>query len=100
MEMNTGILRSVVEDKYGFEFKDLIVASMIKAYLQQDEGRKSAGSFVPDNQPEDETSRQFNQGSEVTNRTVERMIKKALALLIDEASGGSNLGIGMAGTGR
>ncbi len=35
MIMNTGILRDVHVDKYGFTMKDLTVAAMIKAYLQQ-----------------------------------------------------------------
>ena len=34
MEMNTGILRDVYADKYGFNITDLTVAAMIKAYLQ------------------------------------------------------------------
>ena len=34
MEMNTGILRDVYADKYGFNITDLTVAVMIKAYLQ------------------------------------------------------------------
>ena len=33
MEMNTGILRDVYADKYGFNITDLTVAAMIKAYL-------------------------------------------------------------------
>ena len=34
MEMNTGILRDVHADEYGFNITDLTVAAMIKAYLQ------------------------------------------------------------------
>ena len=34
MEMNTGILRDVYADKYGFNITDLTVAAMVKAYLQ------------------------------------------------------------------
>ena len=34
MEMNTGILRDVHADEYGFSITDLTVAAMIKAYLQ------------------------------------------------------------------
>ena len=34
MEMNTGILRDVHVDEYGFNITDLTVAAMIKAYLQ------------------------------------------------------------------
>lgn len=34
MKMNTGILRDVYADKYGFNITDLTVAAMIKAYLQ------------------------------------------------------------------
>ena len=34
MEMNTGILREVHADEYGFCMDDLIVAAMVKAYLQ------------------------------------------------------------------
>lgn len=34
MEMNTGILRDVYTDKYGFNITDFTVAAMIKAYLQ------------------------------------------------------------------
>ena len=34
MEMNTGILRNVHADEYGFTITDLTVASLIKAYLQ------------------------------------------------------------------
>jgi hypothetical protein len=35
MEMNTGILRDVHADEYGFNITDLTVAAMIKAYLQR-----------------------------------------------------------------
>ena len=34
MEMNTGILRGVRIEEYGFNMDDLIVATMLKAYLQ------------------------------------------------------------------
>lgn len=34
MEMNTGILRDVHADEYGFSITDLTVAALIKAYLQ------------------------------------------------------------------
>ena len=34
MEMNTGILRDVHADEYGFNITDLTVAAMIKSYLQ------------------------------------------------------------------
>jgi len=34
MEMNTGILRAVHADEYGFAITDLTVAALIKAYLQ------------------------------------------------------------------
>lgn len=34
MEMNTGILRNVHAEEYGFSMDDLIVAAMLKAYLQ------------------------------------------------------------------
>lgn len=34
MEMNTGILRDVHADEYGFTITDLTVAALIKAYLQ------------------------------------------------------------------
>ena len=34
MEINTGILRDVHADEYGFTISDLTVAAMIKAYLQ------------------------------------------------------------------
>ena len=33
--MNTGILRGVHADEYGFRISDLTVAAMLKAYLQQ-----------------------------------------------------------------
>ena len=33
--MNTGILRGVHADEYGFGISDLTVAAMLKAYLQQ-----------------------------------------------------------------
>ena len=36
MEMNTGILRDVHADEYGFSITDLTVAAMIKAYLQSE----------------------------------------------------------------
>ena len=35
MVMNTGILRDVHADEYGFGIADLTVAAMLKAYLQQ-----------------------------------------------------------------
>ena len=35
MVMNTGILRDVHADEYGFRIADLTVAAMLKAYLQQ-----------------------------------------------------------------
>lgn len=35
MVMNTGILRDVHADEYGFGMEDLTVAAMLKAYLQQ-----------------------------------------------------------------
>lgn len=35
MVMNTGILRDVHTDEYGFGIGDLAVAAMLKAYLQQ-----------------------------------------------------------------
>lgn len=35
MNMNTGILRDVHADEYGFETEDLTIAVLIKAYLQQ-----------------------------------------------------------------
>ena len=34
MEMNTGILRNVHAEEYSFNMDDLIVATMLKAYLQ------------------------------------------------------------------
>ena len=34
MEMNTGILSNVHAEEYGFNMDDLIVAAMLKAYLQ------------------------------------------------------------------
>ena len=34
MEMNTGIVRDVHADEYGFSITDLTVAALIKAYLQ------------------------------------------------------------------
>ena len=33
--MNTGILREVHADEYGFKIADMVVAAMLKAYLQE-----------------------------------------------------------------
>lgn len=86
MEMNTGILRDVYADKYGFNITDLTVAAMIKAYLQSmkvevvpEELRKIVSPEMRD-----------LRGGSVKGRKLEveqwsRIDRDALAALIDNA---------------
>ena len=86
MEMNTGILRSVVEDKYGFEFKDLIVASMIKAYLQQMKVEEVPEALCRIISPKMRELRGSSiKGRKLPTEQWNGVDKEALALLIDEA---------------
>ena len=68
MVMNTGILRDVHADEYGFGIGDLAVAAMLKAYLQQLKEDAAAGAL----------SRIVNSGADGINT-------EELAKLIDNA---------------
>ena len=68
MVMNTGILRDVHADEYGFGIGDLAVAAMLKAYLQQLKEEAAAEAL----------SRIMNSGADGINT-------EELAKLIDNA---------------
>lgn len=109
MVMNTGILRDVHADEYGFGIADLTVAAMLKAYLQQqtEEAAVEALSRVvrPDGIDTEELAAlidnarvvaaisadawQAQEGERVLKNTIEYMRDKLLPALSGEKYVGS-----------
>ena len=86
MVINTGILRDVHADEYGFKIVDLTVAALIKAYLQQLEPEAAKEQLSRIISPGMKTLR----GSTVKKRRLltenwSAINGKALAELIDDA---------------
>lgn len=86
MVMNTGILRDVHADEYGFKIVDLTVAALIKAYLQQLKSEEAKEQLSRIISPGMKTLR----GSTVKKRRLltenwNAINGKALAELIDDA---------------
>ncbi len=86
MEMNTGILRDVHADEYGFSITDLTVAAMIKAYLQSEKADVVPEELRKIVSPE----MQGLRGGTVKSRGLQQeqwsgIDRDALAVLIDNA---------------